>query len=248
MTSNPLRIASESDRKTDSEAGSNERTNERTDAADRIGRQSGAGSRRERAYQDSTFGPVSLSSAASGWLDEWEPKLQGERWPVVRSGERDPIEPHVRAAVWYRDGGRCAECIPEWPRSDVLHLDHIIPWSAGGPDATDNLRMLCESHNQERSNYVDFARPKRPATWWCLNCYSLDEHRWSYDGPRVACPRHGRNRTPETARCRVARAYAKAWKATGEVPTWHQRPPLTGGELVAYCAHCNAPGVTAVVL
>lgn len=177
----------------------------------------------------------------------------GELWQtdrrheVIRRGEREPIPSHVRAAVWYRDRGQCNECPRGWEPDGPLHLDHIQPWSAGGPDTTDNLRLLCEHHNLERSNFVDYARPKRPATWWCANCYSLDEHRWNYSAPLVSCPTHTTTYIPEKSPCRVVRAYARAWER-GEQPTWHERLMLTTFDQIAYCAHCNAPGVTGAVL
>lgn len=192
--------------------------------------------------------PELIADGMGTFLDELEAIGGRKRWNVVRSGEREPIPAHVRAAVWYRDQGRCADCLPEHPRGDVLHLDHIVPWSAGGPDATANLRLLCESHNIERSNYVDFARPLRPATWWCANCYDRDAHAWEYAGPYVQCPRHGGDLRLTNARCRVARAYGRAWVKREGVPTWHQRPMLTKFDQIAYCAHCDAPGLTGVVL
>lgn len=188
------------------------------------------------------------------WVTPGDVIAAGELWRTdqrherVRSGEREPIEPHVRAAVWFRDRGQCEECVPGWPSGDVLHLDHIKPWSAGGADTTDNLRLLCERHNLERSNYVDFARPKRPATWWCANCYSLDEHVWEYTHPLIVCPTHGSAYTPTKVRCRVARAFTSAWRRGEPAPTWHQRPMFTEPDLIAYCAHCDAPGLTEVVL
>lgn len=173
----------------------------------------------------------------------------GERHDVIRGGEREPIPSHVRAAVWYRDRGRCADCPIDHPSGDVMHLDHIKPWSAGGSDTTDNLRLLCERHNLKRSNFVDFVRPKRPATWWCANCYMLDEHRWTYESPwTVTCPRHLRmwSPDPDHTSCRVGRAFGRAYLAGAPMPTWHMRPLFEEADLttVAYCAHCNRPGVT----
>lgn len=171
-----------------------------------------------------------------------------ERHGVVRTGERDPIPSYVRAAVWWRDGGKCEQCLPEHRLDEPLHLDHIQPWSAGGSDTTDNLRLLCEKHNLRRSNFIDFARPKRPATWWCANCYDLDKHVWDHSYPLLTCPTHGRSYTVTSIRCRVARAYAMAWVRKDERPTWHERTMLTRFTEIAYCAHCNTPGLTSVVL
>lgn len=50
----------------------------------------------------------------------------------------------VRVAVMERDGARCVEC----GRDDIpLHLDHIMPYWAGGEHTVDNLRVLCSRCN-----------------------------------------------------------------------------------------------------
>ena len=244
-TTRHLRIASEPDPKPDSDVGSNERTNERTLRSGVV----------TVSNQDTAVDAHPRTNDLDGVVAVGQVIQAGELWrtttrhPRSRIGERAEIPKHVRAAVWYRDRGKCDECNPEHPSGDVLHLDHIKPWSAGGPDTTDNLRLLCERHNLERSNYVDYARPKRPATWWCANCYALDVHVWDYLGAGyVECPTHGWNPTHTKVRCRVARRFAAAYLAGEPEPTWHQRPLLTSFDQIAYCAHCDAPGMTGVVL
>ncbi len=67
-----------------------------------------------------------------------------------RPSNGDHIPAHVRREVWKRDGGRC-----QWPVSSGgicgstrhLELDHVHPRSLGGASSTDNLRVLCSSHN-----------------------------------------------------------------------------------------------------
>lgn len=62
----------------------------------------------------------------------------------------DRVPAHVRRAVWIRDGGRC-----QWPvdRGGVcgstlrLQLDHIVPRARGGPSSVENVRILCQVHN-----------------------------------------------------------------------------------------------------
>jgi len=178
----------------------------------------------------------------------------GTRHPIVRSGEREPIPACVRSAIWYRDGGRCRMCVDEANGDGSVigkpwHLDHVKPWSAGGADDTTNLRVLCERHNIERSNFYDLAElaPMRAATWWCINCFSFDlweQWKWA-DGTPYACPTH-----PERWDCRVLQGFYRAMEATGHYPEpWHQRGPLEGDTgPIAYCAHCNAPGVTGYLL
>lgn len=215
-----------------SESDSNERTNELTEKSDTDVNQVTAVDADARS-NDSTLTLAQVMAA--GFLPT------DRRHPITRIGDREPIPAHVRAAVFYRDR-QCRFC----PKGNVLtgpwHLDHVVPWSAGGPDTTDNLRVLCERHNLERSNFIDHMdHPMQPATWWCQRCYT-EAHHWSYfhDG-RVSCPRHGIHPS-----CRVVAAY-KRKTDVGE-QTWHQRSPIHQFTTVAYCAHCNMPGLTSVTL
>lgn len=113
-----------------------------------------------------------------------------ERHPVIRSGERAEIPPHVRAAVWFRDRGKCE---------------------------------LCGTRN----------------------CYANDDWPWQYDNGYPTCHVHGVDVThPSAWRCPVVRGYKAAWQRDRTLPDWHRIQPLEGGSIVAYCAHCNAPGLT----
>lgn len=173
-----------------------------------------------------------------------------ERHPVIRSGERDEIPVHVRVAVWLRDRGKCELCNARTPADQPWHLDHITPWSAGGSDDTTNLRVLCERHNLERSNRIDpTERPRRAATWWCLNCYANEGWPWRYVDGAPECQVHHVGVSHHNPwRCPVVRGYKSAFARAGVLPTWHRIEPLNSGSTVAYCAHCNAPGLTSVTL
>lgn len=96
-----------------------------------------------------------------------------KRFPVERTGPRAPIPAHVRLLVLKRDKFRCDWCGAS-ERSQPFHLDHIIPWSAGGSDRTSNLRVLCPSCNENRSNYrTDAAYARRlPCVPQCQPCYN----------------------------------------------------------------------------
>lgn len=169
-----------------------------------------------------------------------------ERFPVTRKGEREPIPYYVRAAVWLRDNGVCQKCKKRNPKP--WELDHIIPWSSGGPDTSENLRVLCEKCNRDRSNYDDrTAFAKRPVTWWCHRCY-VDPVQWDYDHPgSVYCPTHWHGGDERSPRCAVERIYR--WQRdSGETPTWHKRAPIEALVHNAYCAHCGVPGLTDVTL
>ena len=41
-----------------------------------------------------------------------------------------------------RDGLRCNRCGVSKVRKELV-MDHVIPWSAGGPTTLENLQLLC---------------------------------------------------------------------------------------------------------
>lgn len=164
-----------------------------------------------------------------------------ERHPVTRTGERVKIPNHVRSAVWRRDNGVCKLCGHVVPKGESWQLDHITPWSAGGSDDSTNLRVLCEWHNQQRSNFIDLTEhPRMAVTWWCTTCFDFDrEWQWS-DGIPTDCGIH------KSYECPVVAGMYRTFDLTGEWPTWFTRDPIEDDApvVVAYCAHCDAPGLT----
>jgi hypothetical protein len=115
-----------------------------------------------------------------------------DRHPVIRRGEREPISDGTRLAVKMRDGFACVWCFSK----HELQLDHIIPWSAGGSDETTNLRTLCASCNEHRSNrrYAGDTGPALPIAWQCTRCNPPAESEWSGLRPAfcVMCRSRGR--------------------------------------------------------
>lgn len=69
-------------------------------------------------------------------------------WTLVKG--RTHIPPEVRDFVMARDGYQCVLC----GSKENLTLDHIYPWSKGGPDTEDNLRVLCRSCNSAKRDRV----------------------------------------------------------------------------------------------
>lgn len=71
---------------------------------------------------------------------------------ALRGGRinRTPIPIEVRAFVLERDEHRCRRCGSE----NDLTLDHIHPWSIGGPDTADNLQVLCRPCNSSKGDRV----------------------------------------------------------------------------------------------
>jgi hypothetical protein len=96
----------------------------------------------------------------SGWLIESEKGWRlGHQdtglWRMLSSADSRPSRPaiagDVRSAVFDRDGRACLKC----DATEDLTLDHIIPWSHGGPDTVGNLRVLCRRCNSARGNRVE---------------------------------------------------------------------------------------------
>lgn len=99
---------------------------------------------------------------------EW-PRPPRKRFPVVRDpGTRVQLPKWLRIAVLKRDDFCCKFCDAINTRFEI---DHIIPWSAGGPDASWNLRTLCHDCNQRRSNYNErCSRWAMPIVPTCVEC------------------------------------------------------------------------------
>lgn len=125
------------------------------------------------------------------FLDHWA-NDDRERARRVRTGEREPISPMLRALVHRRDGWRCQICshVP-WHREEsragrdgAIQLDHIRPWSSFAPgdpecDRSDNLRTICAHCNEHRSNYVrKDDKPATPIVKVCTPCLVAIEPRY----------------------------------------------------------------------
>lgn len=83
----------------------------------------------------------------------WKLGYENVLWSLLhsRSGYRTAIPAAVRAQVMERDEHTCQFC----SATENLTLDHIIPWSHGGPDTVENLRVLCRRCNSARGNRVE---------------------------------------------------------------------------------------------
>lgn len=96
--------------------------------------------------------------------DLWRPEGDGWRmvprprgwyrseplWRMRPIYRREPIPGALSARVYQRDGNACVRC----GATQDLTLDHIHPWSKGGPDTFENLRVLCRSCNSSKGAKV----------------------------------------------------------------------------------------------
>lgn len=66
------------------------------------------------------------------------------------AAKRPTIPRDVVDAVWIRDKGKCVYC----GSTENLQLDHIIPFSKGGATTIENLQLLCQKCNVQKSNHI----------------------------------------------------------------------------------------------
>lgn len=67
-----------------------------------------------------------------------------------RDDARASIPAEQRQRIYGRDGNACLIC----GATEDLTLDHIYPWSLGGPDTDENLRTLCRPCNSSKGAKV----------------------------------------------------------------------------------------------
>ena len=75
-----------------------------------------------------------------------------ERVMVQVENKRKPIPETTKLIVYGRDEGKCVRC----GSSQNLHFDHIIPVAKGGGNAENNIQLLCEYCNLQKSDRIAF--------------------------------------------------------------------------------------------
>lgn len=71
------------------------------------------------------------------------------------------IPQSLQREVYQRDHGQCSYTSLEGKKcgeKNFLELDHVRPWGLGGSTTTENLRLLCRTHNQWRAEKIFGAR------------------------------------------------------------------------------------------
>ena len=62
------------------------------------------------------------------------------------------IPTKVKIEVWKRDKGKCVLC----GKRELLHFDHIVPFSKGGTSLTaKNIQLLCAKHNLLKRDRIE---------------------------------------------------------------------------------------------
>jgi|APSaa5957512535_1039671.scaffolds.fasta_scaffold51363_3 hypothetical protein len=88
------------------------------------------------------------------WSREIEYKIIGKGGKKKVAVQREPIGLSKRYTVMKRDGFQCVLCGASGMESQ-LEIDHIIPVSAGGMNAMDNLRTLCFKCNRGKRDQIE---------------------------------------------------------------------------------------------
>ena len=71
---------------------------------------------------------------------------QGIEWELD-AHLAEPIPEHVKRFVHDRDRGRCRACGAD----ELIQYDHVVPWSMGGSNQPQNVRLLCAGCNRRRA-------------------------------------------------------------------------------------------------
>jgi hypothetical protein len=66
--------------------------------------------------------------------------------------KRIVIPEDVKLLVFSRDEGACVRC----GKREKLHFDHVIPVAKGGGNSEDNIQILCEYCNLQKSDKIAF--------------------------------------------------------------------------------------------
>lgn len=109
---------------------------------------------------------------------------------IVGSVALDPVRVFARRQVrqgWERQGRICKLCERNIP-FDLMHGDHLVPWSRGGPTSMENLQVLCGSCNLRKGSRPHeevelLFRPDRLAPG------SSELRRWQEEAMSVVLPR-----------------------------------------------------------
>ena len=68
------------------------------------------------------------------------------------------VPPTLARAVWLKSESKCCFVSPitgqRCGSQRFLECDHVIPFSKGGKTVLENLQLLCDQHNRQKSNHV----------------------------------------------------------------------------------------------
>lgn len=116
-------------------------------------------------FHGQTFNPDEIEQRVSELMSDEEIQKQSGIYEYILTGNEKALslrafDGRERRIVYERQGGHCPYCDQETDgenRGKVYHIeemeaDHITPWSKGGQTTLDNCQMLCQRHNNLKTN------------------------------------------------------------------------------------------------
>jgi hypothetical protein len=97
---------------------------------------------------------VRQQAEASVAEDQKKPSETGDSvmLTALSAANKVRVMPAIRWQVFQRDQWKCVSCGRNSHSGAILHVDHIIPRSRGGPDTLDNYQTLCDVCNIGKGN------------------------------------------------------------------------------------------------
>jgi hypothetical protein len=86
---------------------------------------------------------------------------QGIEWELDAHLAK-PIPEDVKRLVYERDMGRCQVC----ESRELIQYDHVVPWSMGGGNEPQNIRLICGGCNRRRVIGGNDRSHAAPASAW----------------------------------------------------------------------------------
>lgn len=81
-----------------------------------------------------------------------EMQARWDEFRVTKLRERGTVAVGLRFRVFQRDGFRCRYCGVSIESGTILHADHVVPESKGGPTTLENLVTACIDCNLGKSD------------------------------------------------------------------------------------------------
>lgn len=118
-------------------------------------------------YHDQSFDPDKIEQKVAELMADEEVQRQSGIYEYILTGDEKVLnlrafDSRDRRIAYERQDGHCPYCDNEvdgesrGKRYDITEMeaDHITPWSKGGKTVLENCQMLCQRHNNLKTNHL----------------------------------------------------------------------------------------------